>query len=355
MDINKALNFIESSFLSPLLKDTDITDISFNGKNIFYLHNFFGRKLADIDVDLVEIKDFIRQVANLTDKQFSYQVPILDVSVDKYRLNAVHQSIGRIGKDVSLTFSIRIASSLPRITDDNNFLSNELIALFEVLIKSGMSIVIGGLTGSGKTEFQKYLLRKIPENNRIILIDNVLELEQVREQTQLDLNTWQVDDRNNNSSIQELVRNALRSNPDWLIVGEARGPEMIEVLNSAMTGHPIITTIHSIDALSMPARMVRMVLMNDKKMSYEDTMKDILYHFRFYVYLVKEVGEKGQIHRRISNLFYINENGESNCIYRWDKNGHYYRNIEQNMAKILDFDESNQLFIKTFIKENHHE
>jgi pilus assembly protein CpaF len=355
MDINKAITFIESSFLSPLLKDSDITDISFNGENIFYLHNLYGRKLADIKADVVEIKDFIRQIANLTDKQFSYQVPILDVSVGKYRLNAVHQSIGRIGKETSLTFSIRIASSLPRITDNNNFLCDELIALFEVLIKSGMSIVIGGLTGSGKTEFQKYLLRKIPENKRIILIDNILELEQIREQTKLDINTWQVDERNNNSSIQELVKNALRSNPDWLIVGEARGPEMIEVLNSAMTGHPIITTIHSIDALSMPSRMVRMVLMNDKKMSYEDTMKDILYHFRFYVYLVKEEDEKGQIHRRILNLFYINENGEANYLYRWGKQGHIFQKIGQSMAKMLNFDESDQLFIKTFIKENHHE
>lgn len=355
MDINKAITFIESSFLSPLLKDNEITDISFNGENIFYLHNLNGRKLADINIDEVEIRDFIRQVANLTDKQFSYQVPIIDVSVGKYRLNAVHQSIGRIGKETSLTFSIRIASPLPRITDDNNFLSDELIALFEVLLKSRMSIVIGGLTGSGKTEFQKYLLRKIPENNRIILIDNVLELEQVRGQTKLDLNTWQVDDRNNNSSIQELVKNALRSNPDWLIVGEARGPEMIEVLNSAMTGHPIITTIHSIDALSMPSRMVRMVLMNDKKMSYEDTMKDILYHFRFYVYLAKEEGQEGQIHRRVMNLYYINENGESDYIYQWSKNGEKFQKIGQKTSEMLNFDESDHLFIKTFIKENHYE
>lgn len=355
MDINKAITFIESSFLSPLMKDSDITDISFNGDNIYYLHNLYGRKLADIKSDEVEIKDFIRQVANLTDKQFSYQVPILDVSVGKFRLNAVHQSIGRIGKETSLTFSIRIASSLPRITDENNFLTDELIALFDVLIKSGMSIVIGGLTGSGKTEFQKYLLRKIPENKRIILIDNVLELEQVREQAKLDLNTWQVDDRNNNSSIQELVKNALRSNPDWLIVGEARGPEMIEVLNSAMTGHPIITTIHSIDALSMPSRMVRMVLMNDKKMSYEDTMKDILYHFRFFVYLAKESDEKGKINRRVLSLYYINEQGETNYLYQWDKKEHNFQKIGQITAKMLNFDESDQLFIKTFIKEKNHE
>ena len=355
MDINKALTFIESSFLSPLLKDSDITDISFNGENIFYLHNLYGRKLAEINMDVVEIKDFIRQIANLTDKQFSYQIPILDVSVGKYRLNAVHQSIGRIRKETSLTFSIRIASSVPRITDSNNFLSNELIALFEVLIKSGMSIVIGGLTGSGKTEFQKYLLRKIPTNKRIILIDNVLELEQVREQTKLDLNTWQVDERNNSSSIQELVKNALRSNPDWLVVGEARGPEMIEVLNSAMTGHPIITTIHSIDALSMPSRMVRMVLMNDKKMSYEDTMKDILYHFRFFVYLTKEEDENGKINRRVLSLYCISENGETNCLYECVKKRHNFKKIDQNTAKMLTFDESDQLFIKTFIKENRHE
>lgn len=355
MDINKAITFVESSFLSALLKDCDITDISYNGENIFYLHNLYGRKLADINLNEVEIKDFIRQVANLTDKQFSYQIPILDVSLGKYRLNAVHQSIGRIGKETSLTFSIRIASSLPRITDENHFLNDELIALLDVLIKSGMSIVIGGLTGSGKTEFQKYLLRKIPENKRIILIDNVLELEQVREQTKLDLNTWQVDERNNNSSIQELVKNALRSNPDWLIVGEARGPEMIEVLNSSMTGHPIITTIHSIDALSMPSRMVRMVLMNDKKMSYEDTMKDILYHFRFYVYLVKEEGKNGEIHRRVLSLYYINENGEANYLYHWDKKGHNFQKIQQNMAKTLNFDESDQLFVKTFIEDNHYE
>ncbi len=355
MDINKAITFIESSFLSPLLKDSDITDISFNGENIFYLHNLFGRKVADIETDLIETKDFIRQIANLADKQFSYQVPILDVSIGQYRLNAVHQSIGRIGKDTSLTFSLRIASSLPRITDSNDFLSDELIDLFEVLIKSGISIVIGGLTGSGKTEFQKYLLRKIPENKRIILIDNVLELEQVREQTKLDLNTWQVDERNNNSSIQELVRNALRSNPDWLIVGEARGSEMIEVLNSAMTGHPIITTIHSIDAASMPSRMVRMILMNDKKMSYEDTMKDVLYHFRFYVYLVKEENEHGQIKRRVLCLYYINENGKADYLYRWSKGRHNYKKIEQKMVEMLNFDQSNQLFIKTFIKENGHE
>lgn len=84
-------------------------------------------------------------------------------------------------------------------------------------------------------------------------------------------------------------------------------------------------------------------------------MKDILYHFRFYVFLAKGEDQKGPIHRRIMSLYYINENGESDYIYRWSKNGHNYRKISQNIAEMLNFDESNHLFIKTFIKENHYE
>ncbi|MDD4103850.1 MAG: Flp pilus assembly complex ATPase component TadA [Erysipelotrichaceae bacterium] len=355
MDINKAISFIENSFLSLLLQDPEVTDVSYNGDKFFYLHNIYGRKLSDISVTRDEIKAFIRQIANLTDKQFSYQCPILDVTVGKYRLNAVHQSIARIGKEISLTFSLRIASCQPRITDSSSFLTSELISLFETLLYSNVSIVIGGLTGSGKTEFQKYLLRKIPCYKRIILIDNVLELEQVREQTSLDINTWQADERNSLSSIQELVRNALRSSPDWLIVGEARGAEMIEVLNSAMTGHPIITTIHALDVSSMPSRMVRMILMNDKKMSYDDTLQDVLYHFRIYVYLIKEEDLNGEINRRIQSVCYIDEGGKINYLYKWKNAKHVYIKFPQKAAETLNLMSENSLFNKTFLKEFVHE
>lgn len=349
MSEEKALSFIESSFLGSLLTDENITDISFNGENICYLHNEQGRKVSSIKVENSEIYDFIRQMANLTEKQFSFQTPILDVSIGKYRLNAVHQSIGRINGNPTLTFSIRIASLHPRITDESAFMTPELTALFEVLLRSRLSLVVGGLTGSGKTEFQKYLLRKIPDGTRIIVIDNVLELEQVRSQTNLDINTWQVDERNNSSSIQGLVKNALRSNPDWLIVAESRGSEMIEILNSAMTGHPIITTMHSIDGISMPSRIVRMIMMNDKKMDYEDIYKDVLYHFRFYVYLAKEENEAGAIKRYIQSIFYMDENAKSHAIYQFDKNGHLYQKMCKSAIKLLKFDNNDEIFKKTFV------
>ena len=110
MDSERIVNYIEASFLQSLLKDENVTDISYNGSSIYYLHNLEGRKLSDIQVSGGDAKDFVRQVANITEKQFSYQSPIVDVTAGKYRLNAVHNSIGRYKEEHSITFSLRIAS-----------------------------------------------------------------------------------------------------------------------------------------------------------------------------------------------------------------------------------------------------
>ena len=158
MESEKIISFVEESFLKEILKDKDVTDVSYNGRNIFYCHNFKGNIKSSLIINDTDIKDFVRQVANICEKQFSHQNPILDVSFGRYRLNAVHQSIGRVNENECLTFSIRIASNVLRITDSSNFLNDKLIKYFGECLRLGKSIVIAGKTGSGKTEFQKYLL-----------------------------------------------------------------------------------------------------------------------------------------------------------------------------------------------------
>ncbi len=350
MDVNKTIDFLESSFLSTLLLNPNVTDISFNGQSIYYLDNLKGRMLSNIVVDSNDIKDFLRQIANLCEKQFSYQTPILDLSVGRYRINAVHQSIARKNNDQCLTFSIRLASKKPIITNDSEMLTKELIALFNVLLDSNLSIVIGGLTGSGKTEFQKYLISQIKTYSRLIIIDNVLELDNLINQNKLDLNTWQVDEKNQSSSIQLLVKNALRSNPDWLIVAESRGKEMLEVLNSAMTGHPIITTIHALDIDSMPHRIARMVMMAEEKMDFDSLMFDIHYHFRIYVYLKREMDNYGLVHRYIEEVSEIDEKGHKNVIYLSNGQKREYFPISKELLKKLSY-QNNQIFTKTFVED----
>ena len=178
MDVKKLTDYLESSFLKDLLSLDSVTDISYNGDNIYYIDNRYGRLKRDVEVEPQLVKDFIRQIANLSEKQFSYQSPELDVSFGKYRLSALHQSICRKNNVECVCFSIRIASSKLRIEENEQFFPREVIELLDVLIDSNVSIVIGGLTGSGKTELQKYLITRMRENTRTIVIDNILELDQ---------------------------------------------------------------------------------------------------------------------------------------------------------------------------------
>ena len=347
MDVDKIVAYIENSFLKDLLVNPNVTDVSYNGQDIYYVDNDFGRVKSEISIDKNAAKDFVRQIANLSEKQFSYQNPKIDVSFGKYRFDALHQSICRKNNQETVAFSIRLASSSLRFGEDGS-LDDLVRELLYVLVSSHVSLTIGGETGSGKTELQKYLLSIMKENTRTIVIDNILELDQYVPDKNLDLNVWQVDEKREEASIQNLVRVALRSNPDWLIVAESRGKEMLDVLNSSLTGHPIITTLHAFDVNTMPVRMVRMVMMNEQKMNYEDVFEDISYHLRFYIYLKRKYHTNGKVLRYISSIAYL-KGKKMEEIYGSDGEQKKYSVLCEEAREMLDLSEASSRFIDTFI------
>ena len=345
MNSQKLSFYIENSFLSQLINNPNVTDITYNGEDIFYVDNETGRQKSNIKIGFDSAKDFIRQIANISEKQFSFQTPNLDVSFGKYRINAIHQSIAKRNNEDVINFAIRIGSTNLKISENSGFLPRVLIELLDVLISSRVSIVIGGETGSGKTELQKFLLSRMKENTRVIIIDNVGELDYININPNIDMNTWLASDDRKESSVQSLVRNALRSNPDWLIVAEARGEEMLDVLNSALTGHPIITTIHALDVNAMPIRMTRLVMMGDKKSDYEEIYKDISYHFKFYIYLKRDY-QNGEVNRYVDEI---------SCLY----NNKFFLLFKENktfsiplgIRKLLALENVSEEFIEAFLKE----
>lgn len=347
MNTEKLVDFLECSFLKELLENSNITDISYNGFDIYYVDNNRGRLKSPMSVEVQVVKDFIRQIANLSEKQFSYQNPELDVSFGKYRFNALHQSVCRKDNKECVCFAVRIASSTLRFAEHKS-LNEKVKELLTVLVASNVSISIGGLTGSGKTELQKYLISLMKENTRVIVIDNILELDQLNNTQSLDLNIWQVDEKREGASIENLVRSALRSNPDWLIVAESRGKEMLDVLNSSLTGHPIITTLHAFDINSMPHRMVRMVMMNEQKMAFDDIYADISYHMRFYIYLKRKYNTHGLVKRYISSIGYLNKDRMEE-IYGSDGIKERYGLLSEEAKKTLDLSGVSKRFIATFI------
>jgi type IV secretory pathway ATPase VirB11/archaellum biosynthesis ATPase len=108
--IENAVSFLESSFLKDALKEKGITDISYNGESFYCASNVFGRRPLAVEAKREEVGSFLRQIANITERQFSYSVPILDVSFGRYRLNAVFPSLARVRNEKSYSFSLRLAS-----------------------------------------------------------------------------------------------------------------------------------------------------------------------------------------------------------------------------------------------------
>lgn len=349
MDKEKLIEYVENSFLASLISDKDITDISYNGADIYYVSNSIGRQKSDIHVDQKTVRDFLRQISNLAEQQFSFTNPNLDVSFGLYRINATHQSIGKLNDNDVCTFSIRIASEKLKINDKSDFLTPEIVELLNYIISARLSIVIGGLTGSGKTELQKYIISKMRKNERVIVIDNVMELDHLRKYIDIDLTCWKVDDKNVESSAPILIKNALRNNPDWLILAEARDKEMLDVLNSSMTGAPIITTVHSLDAHSIPSRMARLVLRNEQKLDYNEVLNDIYYHFHFYIYVKKDDSD-GVINRYISEIYYIDNEGKCYQLFNRDKSKTKFFKLPDSAIELLKINkETTMPFKKKFL------
>ncbi|MFA7020681.1 MAG: ATPase, T2SS/T4P/T4SS family [Bacilli bacterium] len=347
----RLIEFLQQSFLAPLLMEERITDISYNGRSIYYQHNDYGRQKSEVLVTTQEVHDFLRQIANLGEKQFSYSDPLLDMSFSRYRLNAVHYSLGRLNDNKTPTFSLRIGSFNSKISDDESFMPSLVHQILDVLILNHQSIVIGGITGTGKTELQKYLLSRIQKNERVVVIDNIQELTYSAANNDVDLTCWQVNPHLHHASFEELIRNALRSNPDWLVISESRGKEMIDVLNSVMTGHPVLTTIHAKSAESIVNRMVRMILMNGQDTNYEEAIEDVKEHFRYFIYLKKEVGEDGCIKRFLSSLLEIDfVTNQTFLIYQKTTKGGRYTMPSIYTINLINEVIKNDKFMENFEK-----
>ena len=303
----RLIAFLESSFLSPLLQQENVTDITWNGEALYYMDNEYGRKKSEVTSTNEEIGSFLRQIANFSEKQFSYKEPVLDVSFARYRINATYLSLTRVNNKKAYSFALRIASSGSAVERHQDFFPSNTKEVLLEAIKKGLSIVIGGETGCGKTELQKFILLHLPPNTRVIVIDNVQELELSRGSGDIDMTSWLVDERNPDSSFSGLIKNALRNNPDYILVAESRGPEMLDALNAVMSGHPIITTLHAKDASAIPHRMARMAMQAGRNLIYEELLTDIYHHFSLIIYLSRSMREDGTIFRRISEMGILNE------------------------------------------------
>jgi pilus assembly protein CpaF len=240
--------------------DHDITDIGFNGTDIWIKDNKKGRYKSHLRTTSDEVEKIAKKIAYATGRTWNYSKPELNAELPNLRINAQNERTSPYGT----TIAIRVFSDVLRI-DDQIFVekmgSQLMLDFFTSLIKARANILISGETGAGKTELLKFLLGKTNDNEKIAMLEDTLETSLKRLYPTKDIINWRTQEsesEKNEITFSHLLKAALRNDVDWIVITETRGKEAYDMLKAVMTGHKMITTLHAPSAMEAPKRLIMM-------------------------------------------------------------------------------------------------
>ena len=246
---------IDFGLLQPLLDDDDITDISYsNGGQLWVKTLSKGVYPVHIEGLTNEVMEKLAfQCSNVMGKTFNMAHPLLDAESAELRLNFVHDSIATNG----IAVLIRKTPAKIRLKKEKlvaeDYVSLKLHDFLIECVGGHCNILVSGETGSGKTELIKYLASHIKEDEKIITIEDTLELHLDKIYPTRDIVAMKT---NNIASYSDVLVACMRQNPRWILLSEVRSAEAVmAVRNSISSGHNILSTIHSDKASSIPMRL----------------------------------------------------------------------------------------------------
>lgn len=249
--------------ITSLLQDPSVNEIMVNGPKQVYVER--RGKLESVQVtfhDDAHVLHIIEKIVAPLGRRIDESQPMVDARLpDGSRVNAIIPPLALNGP----TLTIRKFAADPFQVEDLirfNTLTPEMARFLEACVKGRLNIVVSGGTGSGKTTTLGVLSSYIPEDERIITIEDAAEL-QLRQTHVVTLETRPANIEGKGAiTIRDLVRNALRMRPERIIVGEVRSGEALDMLQAMNTGHDgSLTTGHANSPRDMLSRLETMVLM----------------------------------------------------------------------------------------------
>ena len=249
--------------LQHLVDDPTITEIMVNGTdNIFIEKNGVIMESDCRFESRQRLEDVVQQIVSSCNRVVNESSPIVDARLDNgSRVNIVLSPVALNGPIVTIRRFPEKPITMRRLIELGS-ISEDLKNYIEVLIKAGYNIFISGGTGSGKTTFLNALSDFIPKDQRLISIEDNAELQILGVP-----NLVRMEARNANVegckpiTIRDLIKSSLRMRPDWIVVGEVRGDECVDMLQAMNTGHMAMSTGHANSAEDMLSRIETMVLM----------------------------------------------------------------------------------------------
>ena len=250
--------------IDSLLSDPDVTEIMVNGPNkIFYEKRGRIQRSELCFRDNDHVMNIIDRIVSGVGRHIDEASPMVDARLaDGSRVNAVIPPISLVGPVITIRKFSQKPFSAQNLIEFHSVTQN-MVSFLEACVKGKLNVVVSGGTGSGKTTLLNVLSSFIPENERIVTIEDAAELQLGQEHViTLESRPSNLEGRGQ-ITIRDLVKNALRMRPDRIIVGEVRSGEALDMLQAMNTGHDgSLTTTHANSPRDALSRIETMVLMS---------------------------------------------------------------------------------------------
>ena len=329
-------NFVGYNQINTIMEDPNIEDISCDGVGIpvFVVHRIYGSLKTNVIFDNPEdLRRFIVKLAERSGRYVSYAEPILDATLpDGSRVAAT------LASDVATrgsTFTIRKFGKNPFSPIDQIKLKTanaEMLAYLWYLLEHSASMLIVGGVATGKTTFLNSICMFIPPEAKIVSIEDTRELRLTHEHWIPGLARTGFGiplpsgEKYGSVSLFDLLKEAFRQNPDYVIVGEVRGKEAYVLFQGMASGHPSLSTFH---AGSVDAVIKRLTL---PPISLSPTLIESLDVIAVMVH-AKQKGESARRIKEIEEILGIDENGKvkTNLIFRWNNSTDVYEKVNESI------------------------
>ncbi len=304
--------------LRSLLDNDDITDISYdNGGQIWIRSLQQGSMRVEVEGATPEfIEKLAFQCSNVMGTTFNNAKPFLDAESAELRLNFVHPSIATNG----IALVIRKTPAKIRLEKEKlineDYFTNDIHDFLIKCVEGHCNIMVAGETGSGKTEFIKYLASHTKTNEKIITIEDTLELHLDKIFPQRDIVAMKT---NNVASYSDVLVTCMRQNPKWILLSEVRSAEAVSaVRNSISSGHNILSTIHADKASAIPYRLYSLM---ETDLDVNQFLSTIYRYIQIGVHIKAFYSkEYGKFHREIDEVceFFVDDNNvpQARVIYQ---------------------------------------
>jgi pilus assembly protein CpaF len=249
--------------IEELMRDPSVSDVLVNGAHKVYVERAGNLQETDVRFrDDAHLMLVIHRIASRVGRRIDESSPMLDARLaDGSRVNAIIPPLSLQGPVMSIRRFAAVEIGAEQLVELDSW-SKDMCTFLEVAVRCKLNVVISGGTGTGKTTLLNVLSRWIPDQERVVTIEDAAELRLQRSHV-VPLETRPANTEGRGEVTQrDLLRNTLRMRPDRIIIGEVRGPETLDMLQAMNTGHEgSMTTVHANSPRDALRRIENMVSM----------------------------------------------------------------------------------------------